>query len=86
MLVAEVGTLEILRELDNTKEFLRFHELRKRCKIPQNTLVRRLKQLEEYKLIERKLNLDRTVDYKITQKGKEVYQLLLRINKLIMHS
>ena len=83
MLVVEVGTLEILKELSNSKTFLRFNELRKRCKIPQNTLVRRLKQLEKYNLIERKVNQDRSVDYAIIEKGKKFYNSLLKIKELL---
>ena len=47
MLIAEVGTIEVLKELSTNGDPLGFSELRRLCKIPQNTLVRRLKQLEQ---------------------------------------
>lgn len=84
MLVAEVGTIKILEELRRNGNFLRFYELRKGCKIPQNTLVRRLKQLEKCKLVERRVNSDRSVDYKITKKGEDFLGILLKAKKILL--
>jgi len=83
MLVAERGTLEILTELLKTKNSLRFKEILKKCKIPQNTIVRRLKDLETHNLIERRVHKDRTVTYTITEKGKQFHKHLFKLNDII---
>lgn len=75
----------ILKQL-NIHDSLRFSELKKNTKIPPDTLVRKLKDLTETGLIKREVKSDRSVNYTTTNKGKEVYQLLLKLNKLLQIS
>ena len=74
----------ILEQL-NTRKSLRFSELKKNTKIPPDTLVRKLKLLTEASLIKREVKSNRDVTYTINSKGKECYQLLLKLNKLLQN-
>jgi len=75
-------SLIILEQLDKHNS-LRFSELRKNTKISPDTLVRKLKYLERHSLLKREVNADRNVNYSITKKGRECYQLLLKLNRIM---
>ena len=77
------GFYTILLELQKFQK-IKFTLLRKLTKLDDNTICRRLQELERLKLINRHVLRDRSVDYNITLAGKKVLVNLSKIESELM--